>query len=113
MYLHWAKLVIHGMILFMHSESSLSKLNDISISPVVVGDLGSMALITHRANAMRDNQPLPDQTDPGIIDDMQDRFNRSAMWAYGGKDNDRLAGFVLGYPTSEQASVDTDPSVEY
>lgn len=86
---------------------------DFLIRTATIEDVGSLALVIFRANAQRDGQPLPEQADEETRVDMEKRFAKPAIWAYVGVVANKMAGFVLGYPSSEEDSIPTNPLIEY
>lgn len=82
-------------------------------STMTVRDIGAMALVTQRASAFREDQPLPDQPSHEAVADIEERITKDGFWTYMATDQNRMAGFVLGHPSSEQENIPSDPDVEY
>lgn len=77
-------------------------------------DLGAIALVMQRANALRDGQPLPACVDDAVIlDDLHTRMNKDGAWTHVAAHHQRIAGFALGYPYSKGENAPVDPVTEY
>jgi GNAT superfamily N-acetyltransferase len=89
----------------------------ITYRPAVIRDIGAMTLVQERAHAARLGLPLSDELGP-FGDNTQQwlagYMSDPETWAYTAHSSDRLAGFVLGYPSTKEntGTVARDPDGE-
>ena len=76
-------------------------------------EIGAMALVVARANAQRDDAPLPIFPTEDQIADLQERMDRPHAWTYVATENGKIAGLALGYPRHEGASSSLVADTEY
>jgi GNAT superfamily N-acetyltransferase len=88
---------------------------DFIIRPAIETDIGAMALITARANAHLKRQVVPEIIDIGdeSFANIHARLAKPNCWAFVALDFQRVASYVIGYPSSEEESLPSDPSIEY
>ena len=83
------------------------------IRPGTLDDIEAMALVTERTNADRAGLPLPTAI-PAPSEDYQDLLENNrypGYWSHAALVDDRLAGFVAGYPgilRGEDAGADSE-----
>lgn len=67
-----------------------------------MADTPSVALLIERANAQRDNLPLPEVlTDLKSVQKIQHKIHLPGAWAVRANFDSRLAGICIGYPVSQ------------
>lgn len=76
-------------------------------------EAGAIALVLSRANAQRDEEPLPPSVTASEVVHMRQRMAVSGTWTYVAADGERLAGFALGFPGDGTGEVGTEAAAEY
>jgi GNAT superfamily N-acetyltransferase len=100
--------------LFM-PESKLPSFNE-QASSIRIGtlqDVGALALVLARANAKRDDLPLPTGVSQASCGDLEGRMNIPGAWTHVAVNAGKAVGFALGYPSSEVSSIPTDSETDY
>ena len=83
-------------------------MESITLREASLPDIGGMTLVLMRANAQRDNEPLPMSAGEAQMARMHARVADPGRWAYVAADGERVVGIGLGYPGNGE----TDPATE-
>ena len=86
---------------------------EIVIRTGTAADLGALALVMVRAYSERDNLSLPKSANQAAHDEIKFDFGTSDAWTYVAVKGDRIAGFALGFPSSEATDISTDHQTDY
>lgn len=71
-------------------------------------DLNGMALVLERANAVRDEKPIPNAVEDTALNDLSERMSRHGAWVYVAIYQNRIVGFMLGHPYSQGEDMPVD-----
>ena len=84
------------------------------IRPATFSDIGDMALVLDRATSQREGLPLPTElTHAPVLGEVIERMGKLGAWAQVAIGRVQMAGFILGHPSSEEETIQTDSTVEY
>jgi len=76
-------------------------------------EIDALALVRERAKAQRLGWALPETASAEARAEIHTRIGRAASWLYVAEDGAELAGFVLGYPSAGEETIETDDRIEY
>jgi len=85
----------------------------IKFRSVTPQEIGSLALVTARAHAYRDGEPLPTGVEPSQVSDLGERVNRPNVWTHVAISPEGVAGFALGYPNTDEQTPAEAADTEY